>query len=192
MGLQHALAMVGGLITPPLVVSSVANDPGITQFLISSALIVSGICTIVHVIQLKIPFVPLYYGTGRSWCFCGFGFSSVICRALVLASVRAQCCCLVPVSRLFSVHVHIGKDSVCKSCCRRHLGHRHQLHLPAAGADIHWLHDGAFVTVTAVGTLQSQNPFMQNLVWCLTSRVDELFYVDQMQADGDDFTTAYG
>jgi uracil-xanthine permease len=64
MGLQHALAMVGGLITPPLVVSSVANDPAITRFLISSALIVSGICTIVHVIQLKIPFVPLYYGTG--------------------------------------------------------------------------------------------------------------------------------
>ncbi len=88
MGLQHALAMVGGLITPPLVVSSVANDPGVTQFLISSALIVSGVCTIVHVIQLKIPFVPLYYGTGRSWCSCGFGFSYVICRALVLASVR--------------------------------------------------------------------------------------------------------
>lgn len=72
MGLQHALAMVGGLITPPLVVSSVANDPGITQFLISSALIVSGICTIVHVIQLKIPFVPLYYGTGE----CALQFST--------------------------------------------------------------------------------------------------------------------
>lgn len=64
MGLQHALAMVGGLITPPLVVSSTANDLSVTQFLISSALIVSGIFTIVHVIQLKIPFTPLYYGTG--------------------------------------------------------------------------------------------------------------------------------
>lgn len=49
MGLQHALAMVGGLITPPLVVSSAANDLSVTQFLISSALIVSGIFTIIHV-----------------------------------------------------------------------------------------------------------------------------------------------
>lgn len=64
MGLQHALAMVGGLITPPLVLSSVANDPGLTQHLISYSLIVSGFFTIIHVIQLKIPFTPLYYGTG--------------------------------------------------------------------------------------------------------------------------------
>jgi hypothetical protein len=31
MGLQHSLAMVGGLITPPLVVSAAANDVGVTQ-----------------------------------------------------------------------------------------------------------------------------------------------------------------
>ena len=33
MGLQHSLAMVGGLITPPLVLSSAANDVGVTQVL---------------------------------------------------------------------------------------------------------------------------------------------------------------
>ena len=38
MGLQHSLAMVGGLITPPLVLSSAANDVGITQVLIVSIL----------------------------------------------------------------------------------------------------------------------------------------------------------
>lgn len=64
MGLQHSLAMVGGLITPPLVLSTVANDISITQHLISYSLIVSGICTIVHVIRFKIPLTPLYYGTG--------------------------------------------------------------------------------------------------------------------------------
>ena len=40
MGLQHSLAMVGGLITPPLVLSSAANDVGITQVLIASILCV--------------------------------------------------------------------------------------------------------------------------------------------------------
>lgn len=35
MGLQHSLAMVGGLITPPLIVSSAANDVGITQVLLA-------------------------------------------------------------------------------------------------------------------------------------------------------------
>jgi uric acid-xanthine permease len=41
--------MVGGIITPPLVVSSVANDVKTTQYLISASLIVSGICTVIHV-----------------------------------------------------------------------------------------------------------------------------------------------
>jgi uric acid-xanthine permease len=39
MGLQHSLAMVGGLITPPLVLSSAANDVGITQVLINCILL---------------------------------------------------------------------------------------------------------------------------------------------------------
>lgn len=40
MGLQHSLAMVGGLITPPLVVSSAANDVGITQVSVHAILYV--------------------------------------------------------------------------------------------------------------------------------------------------------
>ena len=58
MGLQHALAMVGGLITPPLLVGALAfNDPTLSKteaadrqnHLVASGLIVTGICTIVHV-----------------------------------------------------------------------------------------------------------------------------------------------
>ena len=58
MGLQHALAMIGGLITPPLLVGALAyNDKTLSYIeaadrqnqLVSSALIVTGICTIVHV-----------------------------------------------------------------------------------------------------------------------------------------------
>ncbi|KAK9795575.1 hypothetical protein WJX73_005235 [Symbiochloris irregularis] len=73
MGLQHALAMVGGLITPPLLVGLKAfNDPTLTSSeaqdrqtqLVASSLIVTGICTIVHVIQIPIPFTKMVYGTG--------------------------------------------------------------------------------------------------------------------------------
>ena len=57
---------MGGIITPPLLVGAAANDVRTQQFLISSSLIVSGICTVIHCIQLKIPFTGgrLYYGTG--------------------------------------------------------------------------------------------------------------------------------
>lgn len=40
---------VGGIITVPLIVSYAANDVSITQYLISAALIVSGITTVIHV-----------------------------------------------------------------------------------------------------------------------------------------------
>ena len=60
---------VGGIITPPLLVGAAANDVRTQQFLISSSLIVSGICTVIHCIQLKIPFTGgrLYYGTGATF-----------------------------------------------------------------------------------------------------------------------------
>lgn len=57
MGLQHAFAMVGGLITPPLVVMkfSVAfPDVGLQQYAVAAALIVSGICTIINCVQIPI------------------------------------------------------------------------------------------------------------------------------------------
>lgn len=58
MGLQHAFAMVGGLITPPLVVLKFSVDFGNTslhQYGISAALITSGICTIINVAKFPIP-----------------------------------------------------------------------------------------------------------------------------------------
>ncbi len=59
MGLQHALAMVGGLITPPLLISNLAfgNRPGtsipyaegnpaeLQRYLVQASLIVCGIMT---------------------------------------------------------------------------------------------------------------------------------------------------
>lgn len=75
MGLQHCFAMVGGLITPPLVVFRFAVCgfpfcPPLEQYAISASLITSGICTLVNVSKTQIPFSdkflkrPLYVGSG--------------------------------------------------------------------------------------------------------------------------------
>lgn len=76
MGLQHAFAMVGGLITPPYVLAKFTIDGfpfqniELQQYAIVAALITSGICTCINVLRFKIPFSKkifgrtLYIGTG--------------------------------------------------------------------------------------------------------------------------------
>ncbi|DBB13713.1 TPA: hypothetical protein ACH3X3_000728 [Trebouxia sp. C0006] len=66
MGLQHALAMVGGIVTPPLIIGYLQDDPAIANYLVASSLIVSGICTCIHVFGANIPFTRgrYMYGTG--------------------------------------------------------------------------------------------------------------------------------
>lgn len=82
MGLQHAFAMVGGLITPPLVtfrfsVCGFGPDacPDLEQYAISAALLVSGICTLMNVSQLSIPFSKQLFGRQL---FLGSGLLSVM------------------------------------------------------------------------------------------------------------------
>lgn len=69
MGLQHAFAMVGGLITPPLVVFKFTVCgfpfcPDLQQYAISAALITSGICSIINIAQLPIPGTKYVIGSG--------------------------------------------------------------------------------------------------------------------------------
>jgi NCS2 family nucleobase:cation symporter-2 len=75
MGLQHCFAMVGGLITPPLVIFrfTVCDFPGcpdLETYAVSAALIASGICSIINITKFKIPFAEkifkrdMYYGSG--------------------------------------------------------------------------------------------------------------------------------
>ncbi|CAM9171480.1 unnamed protein product [Ascophyllum nodosum] len=67
MGLQHSLAMVGGVITVPLLVAG-GFDANLgdeqTQYLISAALIISGLTSILQVSRVKIPFIGITVGTG--------------------------------------------------------------------------------------------------------------------------------
>lgn len=67
LGFQHALAMLAGVITPPILLSGQggANLPvEQQQYLVSTALIVSGILSAVQITRLHIWRTPYYIGTG--------------------------------------------------------------------------------------------------------------------------------
>lgn len=67
LGFQHALAMLAGIITPPLIMggSGGVNLPlELQQYLVSTALIVSGILSIIQITRFHIYKTPYYIGTG--------------------------------------------------------------------------------------------------------------------------------
>ena len=78
MGLQHAFAMVGGLITPPYVVFRFTIDfmaVELQQYAIVAALITSGICTIINVLRVPIPMTKKLFGRQL---YIGSGLLSVM------------------------------------------------------------------------------------------------------------------
>lgn len=61
LGLQHALAMLAGIITPPILLGGSAGanlEPEQQQYLVSTALIVSGLLSMVQIFRLRIPGTP--------------------------------------------------------------------------------------------------------------------------------------
>ncbi|KAF6822118.1 purine permease [Colletotrichum musicola] len=67
LGFQHALAMLAGIITPPILLSGAAGanlTPDMQQYLVSTALIVSGLLSTIQITRFHIPKSPYYIGTG--------------------------------------------------------------------------------------------------------------------------------
>ncbi|KAI1098559.1 Xanthine/uracil permease [Jackrogersella minutella] len=67
LGLQHALAMLAGIITPPILMSGSTgvNLPAdLQQYLVSTSLIVSGILSMIQITRFHIYKTPYYLGTG--------------------------------------------------------------------------------------------------------------------------------
>jgi uracil-xanthine permease len=67
LGFQHALAMLAGIITPPLIMAGAGGvnlDPEQTQYLVSTALIVSGLLSAIQITRFRILKTPYYIGTG--------------------------------------------------------------------------------------------------------------------------------
>ena len=93
MGLQHAFAMVGGLIVPPYVVMRFSvsfADTDLQQYAIACSLILSGIFTILNCIQFNIPGTKYVFGTGMlSVLGTSFGFLPIYENA-IRAMVRNE------------------------------------------------------------------------------------------------------
>ena len=67
LGLQHTLSMLAGIITPPIIISGqggVALGVADTQYLVSTALIVSGILSVLQITRFHFYKTPYYFGTG--------------------------------------------------------------------------------------------------------------------------------
>ncbi|KAI1262770.1 permease family-domain-containing protein [Xylariaceae sp. FL1019] len=67
LGLQHSLAMLAGIITPPMIMAGTAGvnlDADLLQYLVSTALIVSGILSMIQITRFKIRGTPYFIGTG--------------------------------------------------------------------------------------------------------------------------------
>ncbi|KAN0099164.1 putative purine permease [Hyaloscypha variabilis] len=66
LGLQHALTMIGSIVSPPLAIAGGAFnfDAEITQYLVSAAFITTGIATALQVTRVHVTKTPFYIGTG--------------------------------------------------------------------------------------------------------------------------------
>ncbi|KAK3376610.1 permease family-domain-containing protein [Lasiosphaeria ovina] len=67
LGLQHSLAMLAGIITPPIIMAGAGGvnlTTEQTQYLVSTALIVSGLLSCIQITRFHIKGTPYYIGTG--------------------------------------------------------------------------------------------------------------------------------
>lgn len=65
LGFQHALSMLAGIITPPIILASAANlSTEFSQYLVSTSLIVCGILSSIQITRFHIYKTPYYIGTG--------------------------------------------------------------------------------------------------------------------------------
>lgn len=77
LGFQHALAMLAGVVTPPMIIASSAMlGDRIQEYLVSSSLIVSGLLSCIQITRFHIYKTPYYIGTGLL-CVVGTSFATI-------------------------------------------------------------------------------------------------------------------
>ncbi|EGV65533.1 hypothetical protein PSN45_002449 [Yamadazyma tenuis] len=93
LGFQHALAMLAGVVSPPILISVSANLPAETQqYLVSSCLIVTGILSSIQITRFHIWGTPYYIGTGLlSVVGTSFATISIVSKALPVMYSSGVC-----------------------------------------------------------------------------------------------------
>lgn len=93
LGFQHSLAMLAGVVTPPLIISSAANfSTKTTEYLVSSSLIVSGILSCIQITRFRIYGTNYFIGTGLlSVVGTSFSTITIVTKALPLMYKNGIC-----------------------------------------------------------------------------------------------------
>ncbi|PSS25624.1 hypothetical protein M430DRAFT_25401 [Amorphotheca resinae ATCC 22711] len=90
LGFQHSLAMLAGIIAPPMIIAGAAAfDQQTTQYLVSTSLIVCGILSSVQITRFHIYKTPYYVGTGLI-SVVGTSFSMIPIATKGLAQMYAN------------------------------------------------------------------------------------------------------
>jgi len=90
MGLQHAMAMMGGIITPPLLVYNESpKNTNKAQYLISASLIVCGLTTLVQISRIRIWGTKFQIGSGLL-SVMGVSFTFLSISQSVIATFVAE------------------------------------------------------------------------------------------------------
>ena len=93
LGFQHALAMLAGIITPPIILSGAANlGPDVQRYLVSTSLIVCGILSSIQITRFHIWKTPYYVGTGLI-SVVGTSFATIPVASGALAQMYATGFC---------------------------------------------------------------------------------------------------
>ncbi|KZT57287.1 xanthine/uracil permease [Calocera cornea HHB12733] len=96
-GFQHALAMLAGLITPPIIFASALNLPGDLQaYMISASLIACGILSLVQMSRFPLP-GGYYIGTGLI-TVVGTSFATLSTAFAIFGTMYANGTCPVTVN----------------------------------------------------------------------------------------------
>lgn len=93
LGFQHALAMLAGVVTPPILIASAANLDSTTQeYLVSGSLIVSGLLSCIQITRFHIYKTPYFLGTGLlSVVGTSFATISIVTKALPVMYLTGVC-----------------------------------------------------------------------------------------------------
>lgn len=93
LGFQHALAMLAGIVTVPIMVASTANlSVEIEQYLVSTSLIVSGVLSLIQITRFHIPKTPYYIGTGLlSVVGTSFATITIVTKAFPMMYADGTC-----------------------------------------------------------------------------------------------------
>lgn len=93
LGLQHSLAMIAGVITPPMLISYSTNfTTAQQQYLVCASLIVSGCLSMIQITRFHIYKTPYYLGSGMlSVVGTSFGVIVVVQKILPLMYSSGYC-----------------------------------------------------------------------------------------------------